>query len=297
MTIRGFDKLRDRLKQERTALDEALERALPVPGTAPAAVHDAIRYTPLLPGKRLRAIFVLWSCEALRGDRRSALPLACAVEFVHASSLVLDDLPSMDGASLRRGRPTLHRVIGEDQATLAAVALMNLGFQTVLRADVLKERARVEAASRLAAAIGPKGLIGGQAADLAATGKKLDLDTLEYIHAHKTGALFIAAAELGAIAAGRSGRERDSLCAFAKNLGLAFQITDDLLDYSGSPETTGKDVGLDRDKSTFVDLCGIDGSRKLVDELIDAAMQSIETLGRRGRRLGELAEFVRERDR
>ena len=278
-------------------VDAALKQFLPIAEDAPAAVHHAMRYTPLLPGKRLRAIFVLWCCEALRGDRACALPLACAVEFVHASSLVLDDLPTMDGASLRRGSPTLHTRIGEDQATIAAVALMNLGFQTVLQADALKEGARVEASIRLATAIGPQGLIGGQAEDLASTGKLLDLDALEYIHAHKTGALFIAAAELGAIAAGRAGRDLDALRVFAKNLGLAFQITDDLLDDSGSPETTGKDVGLDRDKSTFVDLCGVDGSHKLVDELIETACRSIDILGRRARWLHELAEFVRRRDR
>jgi geranylgeranyl diphosphate synthase type II len=134
-------------------------------------------------------------------------------------------------------------------------------------------------------------------ADLDSTGKRLDLEELEFIHSHKTGALFIAAAEMGALAAGGRPRELGALHRYAKNLGLAFQITDDLLDYSGSPEVTGKDAGLDRNKSTFVDLCGIDGSRRLVDELIDAAIGALAPFGKRAEIFTALAEYVRCRDR
>jgi len=285
------------LSEARAVVDEAVERSLRPLGTPPAALHEAMRYTILLPGKRLRGVVVLAAAEMLKGGREDALPFAVAVEMVHASSLILDDLPSMDDATLRRGRPTLHRVSGEANAILAAFALLNEAFAQIQSAPGLKDRGRVEASSCLAAAIGSEGLVGGQFADLEATGKRLDLDTLEYIHAHKTGALFIAAAELGAIAAGGRARDLDALRRYAKNLGLAFQITDDLLDYSGNPETTGKDAGLDRNRTTFVNLCGIDGARRLVDELITAAVAALEPFGRRSAVLAGLAGIVRDRDR
>jgi len=279
------------------AIDDALAAAVPPLGSPPPSLHEAMRYTLLLPGKRLRGILVLASCELLKGRQDDALPLACAVEMVHTSSLILDDLPSMDDATLRRGKPTLHAVAGEANAILAAVGLLNGAFALIQDAASLKHRARVAASARLAEAIGAGGLIGGQVADLEATGKKLDLDALEYIHSHKTGALFIAAAELGAIAAGGRARDVEALRRYAKNLGLAFQITDDLLDYSGNPATTGKDAGLDRNRTTFVNLCGIDGARRLADELIAASVAALAPFARRAEILAGLADMVRERDR
>jgi geranylgeranyl diphosphate synthase type II len=285
------------LARGRNVVEEALARAVPEMGSHPATLDDAMRYTLLLPGKRLRGILVLATCELLKGRTEDALPLACAVELVHASSLILDDLPSMDAATLRRGKPTLHKVVGEANAILAAVALLNSAYAMIQDAPALKDRARVRASARLAEAIGVSGLIGGQVADLEATGRKVDLDALEYIHSHKTGALFIAAAELGAIAAGGRARDSEALSLYAKNLGLAFQITDDLLDYSGNPGTTGKDAGLDRNRTTFVNLCGIDGARRLTDELIAASLEALAPFGRRAEILAGLADMVRDRDR
>jgi geranylgeranyl diphosphate synthase type II len=285
------------LVRGRDAVEDALSRAVPPLGAPPSVLHEAMRYTLLLPGKRLRGILVLAACELLRGRVEDALPLASAVELVHVSSLILDDLPSMDDATLRRGKPTLHKVVGEANAILAAVGLLNAAFALTQEAPALKDRARVRATARLAEAIGGGGLIGGQVADLEATGTKIDLDALEYIHSHKTGALFIAAAELGAIAAGGRARDTEALCHYAKNLGLAFQITDDLLDYSGNPETTGKDAGLDRNRTTFVNLCGIDGARRLADELIAASVVALQPFGRRAQILAALADMVRDRDR
>lgn len=286
------------LARGREAVERALALAVPPLSSPPSALHEGMRYTLFLPGKRLRGILVLAACELLKGRVEDAGPLAAAVEMVHASSLILDDLPSMDDATLRRGRPALHKVAGEANAILAAVALLNAAYAAIQEAPGLNDRARVAATLRLGEAIGASGLIGGQVADLAATGKKLDLESLEFIHSHKTGALFIAAAELGAIAAGaRRARESAALQSYAKNLGLAFQITDDLLDYSGSPGTTGKDAGLDRNRTTFVNLCGIDGARKLADELIAASLAALEPFGRRGQTLAGLASMVRDRDR
>jgi len=285
------------LVRGRNAVEDALAHAVPPLGSQPASLHEAMRYTLLLPGKRLRGILVLATCELLKGRWDDALPLASAVELVHASSLILDDLPSMDDATLRRGKPTLHKVVGEANAILAAVGLLNTAYGLIQEAPALKDRARVRATARLAEAIGASGLIGGQIADLEATGQKVDLDGLEYIHSHKTGALFIAAAELGAIAAGGRARDTEAVRRYAKNLGLAFQITDDLLDYSGNPETTGKDAGLDRNRTTFVSLCGIDGARRLTDELITASLAALSPFGRRAEILSGLADMVRDRDR
>ena len=297
MAIREDDALGPWLAEGKRRVEEALADALPPLGTKPPTLHEAMRYTLLLPGKRLRGVLVLAACEIHKGSAEDALPLATAVELVHASSLVLDDLPSMDGATLRRGKPTLHRVVGEANAILAAVGLLNRAFEIVASAPELREKARVAAALSLAKAIGSEGLVAGQVVDLESTGKKLELDELEYVHSHKTGALFLAAAEMGAIAAGARERDLEALRRYAKNLGLAFQITDDLLDYAGDPKTTGKDAGLDRDRTTFVNLSGIDGARRLVDELNDAAVDALSPYGKRGKRLAGLAEMVRGRDR
>ena len=296
-TARASADLAAFLAQGKRRIEEALAAGVPPLSSPPAVLHEALRYTLLLPGKRLRGVLVLASADLLRADEDAVLPLACAVEMVHASSLILDDLPSMDDASLRRGKPALHRVVGEANAILASVALLNLAYATVAEASALRERTRREAALCLARAIGSEGLIGGQVADLAGTGRRLDLDALEYVHSHKTGALFQAAAELGALGAGGRERDLEALRRYAKNLGLAFQVTDDLLDYSGNPAITGKDAGLDRDKTTFVSLCGIEGARQLVDDLIAASQAALQPFGRRGARLSALAAMVRERDR
>ncbi len=285
------------LEEARRQVEDALDRAIPPLGTPPPRFHEAVRYALLSRGKRIRGILVLATSELFRERSEGAVALACAVEMVHTASLILDDLPSMDNATLRRGKPVLHRAVGEANAILAAVGLLNAAFACVLEAPGLKERVRGGAASCLARAVGAAGLIGGQVHDLESTGEKLDLEGLEWIHSHKTGALFIAAAETGALAGGANSRARAGLKRYAKNLGLAFQITDDLLDYSGNPETTGKDAGQDRDRTTFVNLCGIDGARKLVDELIDASLGALSSFGRRGANLRSLAEMVRVRDR
>lgn len=297
MAARSDTKLRAHLDRCVALIEAELEQALPPPGAPPQRLHDAMRYTLLAGGKRLRGVVVLTACDLLRGPREQALPLACAVEMVHACSLILDDLPCMDDAGLRRGKPTAHRVFGEATAILAAFTLLNAAFERVHEAEGLRDRARRRITLQLTRAIGPQGLGGGQLADLDSTGQRLDLEALEFIHSHKTGALFIAAAEMGLLAAGGKARDLAGLHRYAKNLGLAFQITDDLLDYSGSPEVTGKDAGLDRNKTTFVDLCGIDGSRRLVDELIDASIGALAPFGKRGAMFAALAEYVRCRDR
>jgi geranylgeranyl pyrophosphate synthase len=223
------------------------------------------------PGKRVRPVLTLAVAEMLGCRREEVVDLACAVEMVHACSLVLDDLPAMDDARLRRGRRTVHLEFGEDVALLAAFGLLNRAFAVVAEAGQrlgLSRYTAADLAHHLAAAVGTEGLIGGQALDLESRGESLDLERLEYIHSHKTGALFIAAAELGAMAADAKRRELELVTRYAKNLGLAFQITDDLLDVVGEVEVVGKDIGKDEAKVTFVKLLGVEGAQALAAELL-----------------------------
>jgi geranylgeranyl diphosphate synthase, type II len=270
----------------------------------PERVHAAIAHALTSPGKRLRPVLTLAVAEMFGCTAPPVLDLACAVEMVHACSLVLDDLPAMDDAALRRGRPTAHRVFGEDMAILAAVALLNRAYALVVEAGSrlrLRRYAVADLAHHLSAAIGTDGLIGGQALDLEARGPEperlVSLERLEYIHSHKTGALFLAAAELGAMAADTNRRNLEMVAGYAKNLGLAFQISDDLLDVVASSEETGKDSGQDVHKVTFVKLLGVDGARALEAELLEFSVAAVAPLGAKATPLLALAEMVRHRRR
>ena len=251
-------------------------------------------------GKRVRPVLTLAVADLFGARSEPVLDLACAVEMVHACSLVLDDLPSMDDAALRRGRPTVHRAFGENVALLAALGLLNRAYALVAEAHhrlSLRRYTTEDVVHHLAAAIGSDGLIGGQALDLLARPEEMNLDVLEYIHSHKTGALFMAAGELGAMAADARRRDLEVIARFAKNLGLAFQISDDLLDVLGTPEETGKDTGKDEKKVTFVRLLGVPGAQALAAELLGFAVDSLAPLGRKADPLRELAHFVQHRSR
>jgi geranylgeranyl diphosphate synthase type II len=259
------------------------------------AVERSMAYTLLTPSKRVRPVLTLLSAELCGGTASKALPAACAVEMIHASSLMLDDLPSMDNAPLRRGRPANHLEFGEAIAILAAFGLLNLAFATVTRGYEPPVASRLS--TLLADAVGPAGLIGGQAADLLATDRDIDFHRLERIHRGKTGALFGAAATAGAIAAAAPGDAIASLAAFAKNLGLAFQIVDDLLDVTGDPSETGKATRADAKKTTFVSFSGVSGARQLATELCETADRALAPFGPRADRLRELSAFVAGRRR
>ncbi len=281
-------------------VDARLPQLLPPAGQRPEAVHRAMLYALTGAGKRVRPVLTLAVAELFGARAEPILDLACAVEMVHACSLVLDDLPAMDDAGLRRGRPTVHRVFGENVALLAALALLNRAYALVAEsAHRLSPRRYTseDMVHHLAAAIGSEGLIGGQALDLLAKPADLDLELLEYIHSHKTGALFMAAGELGAMAADARRRDLELVARYAKNLGLAFQISDDLLDVLGTPEATGKDVHQDAAKVTFVSLLGVAGARQLAAELLGFAVDSLSPLGRKGDPLRALAHFVQHRSR
>ena len=281
-------------------VNRRLPELLPRPETRPEPVHRAMHYALTGAGKRVRPVLTLAVAE-LFGERSDpVLDIACAVEMVHACSLVLDDLPSMDDAQLRRGRPTVHRAFGESVALLAALGLLNRAYALVAEGAQrlsLRRYTAEDMIHHLAVAIGSDGLIGGQALDLLAQPEELSLDTLEYIHSHKTGALFMAAGELGAMAADARRRDLEVIARYAKNLGLAFQIADDLLDVLATPEETGKDTGKDASKVTFVKLLGVPGAQALESELLGFAVESLAPLGRKADPLREIARFVQKRSR
>ena len=274
------------------AVQRALDLVVPAGAPAPPPVVAAMRDTLLASSKHVRAVLVLLAAE-LCGDATDALPAAAAVECVHAASLILDDLPCMDNASLRRGRPAAHIAHGEAVAILAAFGLLNQAFGHLARSyDAPLARRLVDLYSN---AIGLEGLVAGQAEDVIATSRPLDFQTLERIHRRKTGVLFSAAATAGAMIAGAPRDAIDALAAYAKNLGLAFQIVDDLLDVIGDPRETGKAVRTDARKTTFVSFSGVEGARELAAELCRTAELALTPFGSRAAPLCELAAFVAER--
>ena len=258
-----------------------------------SAVSKSMAYTVSAPSKRVRPVLTLLAAELCGGTAAAAVPAAAVMELVHAASLILDDLPSMDNAPLRRGRDANHRVFGEAIAILGAFGLLNLAYRTLVRAYETPVSSRLT--TILADAVGLDGLIGGQAADLLATDQQINFETLERIHRGKTGALFSAAATAGAIVSGASADVLRSLAAYAKNLGLAFQIIDDLLDVQGNPVETGKAAREDVKKTTFVSFSGVEGARQLAVELCQTADLALEPFGKRADRLRELSAFVAAR--
>jgi geranylgeranyl diphosphate synthase type II len=257
-----------------------------------------VRYSLLGGGKRLRPLLVLMAAEACGCDVERALPAACAVEMIHTYSLIHDDLPAMDDDDLRRGRPTCHKVYGEALAILAGDALLTLAFEVIAKhIRPLETAARCCAA--LAEAAGVSGMVGGQADDLAAEHTGGDLDTLESIHARKTGALLRVSLRLGALCAGADETQMRALQEYGRRLGLAFQITDDLLDVSGDEASLGKRVQKDsgRRKLTFPALLGVEESRRRAETLVDEACAALSPLEGRAQHLEALARYVVQRNR
>jgi geranylgeranyl diphosphate synthase, type II len=264
----------------------------------PPRLKESMAYSLLAGGKRLRPLLVLLACDAVGGETASALPAACAIEMVHTYSLIHDDLPAMDDDDLRRGRPTCHVRFGEAQAILAGDALLTLAFEITAR-DVRPPSVAAACCADLANAAGAVGMVAGQVADLEAEDSGVaNVHELEAIHRRKTGRLLCAALTIGGRVAGADPEALESLERYGNDVGLAFQITDDLLDITGEQDKMGKGVRKDADhgKSTYAALLGIDQSRDLARSLVDQACRSIAAFGERGRRLEALAQFVLERD-
>ena len=288
----------------RAAVDAALERLLPTPPACPPLIADAMRYTVFAGGKRLRPLLALAAADSVARDGaredREVLPAACAVELIHAYSLVHDDLPAMDNDTLRRGKPTAHVVYGEGIAILAGDALLTEAFRVLARGSASetadRRGRRLRTLERIATAAGAEGMVGGQVIDLAATGARgaaFDEARLRAMHGRKTGALIRAAAVAGAIMGGSSDATADAVDRYAAHLGLAFQIVDDILDVEGAQEELGKTSGKDAQagKPTYPALFGVNESRRLAACSIADAKAELGAAGIGGR-LFEIADWV-----
>lgn len=282
----------------RRLVDEALAARIPSAAGCPADLAAAIRHSLLSPGKRLRPMLVLMASRACGGIDEAALPAACAVEMVHAYSLAHDDLPAMDDDDLRRGRPSCHKKFGQALAILAGDALLALAFE-VLAAEVRPRETAADCCRVLAAAAGPTQLVGGQADDVMGRMAAGPVEALESIHRRKTGAIITVSLALGAMTAGAGAEQLQRLETYGRALGLAFQITDDLLDVCGDESAMGKRLRKDggRGKATFPGLIGIEAGRRRAEALIGEALAAIEPLGSRGNELEALARYVLERNR
>jgi geranylgeranyl pyrophosphate synthase len=271
---------------------DALDRLAPAEDEPPEAVHRAMRYTLMAPSKRVRGALAFMSADVC-GPEDRALGVALCSELIHASSLILDDLPCMDDATLRRGQPACHLVFGEATALLASFALLDLAYRTLTR--LYEDHLAAKLVTLFSETVGTGGLIGGQAEDLLAADCEITFERLERIHRLKTGVLFSATATGGALAAGAMPSQVGALAAYAKNLGLAFQIVDDLLDVESGPADTGKALRRDEKKTTFVSFSGALGARELAGELCETAKQALAPFGGRADHLRALADFVARR--
>ena len=281
-------------------VNAALDRLFTAPSPELARLYEAMRYSVMNGGKRVRPLLAYAACEALGGAAEQANGAACALELIHAYSLVHDDLPAMDDDDLRRGQPTTHKQFDEACAILAGDGLQSLAFSALLDPNLsdCPAQTRLEMVSTLALAAGPAGMVGGQAIDLGSVGLKLDQSALEYMHRHKTGALIEASVKLGALASGHATPEQlQALQTYARAIGLAFQVQDDILDVESDTQTLGKRQGADiaRDKPTYPALLGLDAAKAYALELRDQALDALRPFDAPAEPLRELARYIVER--
>ncbi|KGN48443.1 geranylgeranyl pyrophosphate synthase 7, chloroplastic [Cucumis sativus] len=270
-------RFRDYMIQKSNLVNQALDEAVSLQD--PLKIHEAMRYSLLAGGKRVRPVLCLAACDLVGGSESAAIPAACSIEMIHTMSLIHDDLPCMDNDDLRRGKPTNHRMFGEDVAVLAGDALLSFAFEhmAATKAEVSPERV-VRAIGELAKATGTGGLVAGQVVDIDSEGADdVGLELLEYIHVHKTAALLEAAAVMGAIVGGGSEEEIEKLRIFARRIGLLFQVVDDILDVTKSTEELGKTAGKDvaAEKATYPKLMGIEKSKEFAEKLREEAIEAL----------------------
>lgn len=293
----AFD-LKSYLQDRRLKVEQALNQAIPI--VYPEQIYEAMRYSLLAGGKRLRPILSLATCELLGGSLELALPTACAMEMVHTMSLIHDDLPSMDNDDFRRGQLTNHKVYGEAMAILAGDALLAYAFEylverTLITAPDLPPSRILQVVSRLGRAVSAAGLVGGQVVDLACEGlSDVSETTLNFIHQHKTAALLEAAVVCGAILAGADQAAIAPLTLYAQNIGLAFQIVDDILDVTATSKELGKSAGKDltAQKATYPSLWGIETSQRKADTLIVEAKAALASFGDQAIPLNAIADYI-----
>jgi geranylgeranyl diphosphate synthase type II len=289
------------IQEQKALIDEALARYLPAADYYPPVVFQAMRYSVLAGGKRLRPMLALAAAETVGATADAVLPLACALECIHTYSLIHDDLPALDNDDYRRGRLTNHKMFGEANAILAGDALLTLAFE--LMGDLrhwkgMAPERLLQVVHEVAYAIGTFGMIGGQVVDLQMERQEVDLATLQYIHAHKTGALIRTSVRSGAILGGGSSAEVEALTYYGTHIGLAFQIMDDILDVRGDEQLMGKALRKDaeRQKATYPRLVGLAESESRAQKAVSAGVAALELFGERAALLCDLAQFIIARD-
>jgi len=294
----GFD-LAKFLALKTKQVNAGLDRFLPSATTKPATIHRAMRYSLFAGGKRMRPALCLAATAACDGDEADALPLACAVECIHTYSLVHDDLPAMDNDDYRRGKLTNHKVFGDGIAVLAGDALLTQAFELAAKSRGWRRHSHQQIILELAHAAGSLQLIAGQVADLEGQGKKTSAGQLRYIHERKTSALLCCSVRLGGMAANCTSAQLKALTDFGYNVGLAFQIIDDILDVTQTSETLGKTAGKDTatQKATYPSIIGLEKSRLIAQQLTERAFSSLRIFRGRAVALEALAAFLLERDR
>ncbi len=293
-----FD-LNNYLKQKKVLVEQALDRSIAI--AKPEKIYEAMRYSLLAGGKRLRPILCLATCELIGGTVKMAMPTACALEMIHTMSLIHDDLPSMDNDDFRRGKLTNHKVYGDDIAILAGDGLLAYAFEYVAtQTQNVKAENIIKVVACLGHTVGAAGLVGGQVLDLESEGKPdITAETLSFIHTHKTGALLNASVVSGAILANAQKADIERLSNYAQNIGLAFQIIDDILDITATDEQLGKTAGkdLEAQKATYPSLWGLEESRFKAQELVNSAIAELSTYGAKAEPLRAVAKYIVTRDR
>ncbi len=294
MTAQTFD-LMSYLQSRQALIEENLGRFVPV--LYPVRLYESMRYSLLAGGKRLRPVLCLATCELAGGTTDMAMPTACALEMIHTMSLIHDDLPSMDNDDYRRGLPTNHKIYGEAMAILAGDALLAYAFQVIAETEAVSAQRVLEVVRRLGLAASATGLVGGQVVDIESEGKQIALETLQYIHEHKTGALLEISVVSGALLGGASSAQVELLSSYAHKVGLAFQIIDDVLDITATDEQLGKTAGKDlaQAKATYPSFWGIEASKAKAQQLIAEAKATLKPFGEKAVILEHLADFITQR--
>ncbi|CEI73693.1 MULTISPECIES: polyprenyl synthetase family protein [Romboutsia] len=288
------------LKEKASYIEKLLKEYMPKEEGYQKTIMEAMNYSLSAGGKRLRPILTLEACKSVGGDYKDAIPFAMAIEMIHTYSLIHDDLPALDNDDLRRGRKTNHIVFGEDMAILAGDALLNYAFEVMLLGSMNKENPNkyLNAMYEIASAAGINGMIGGQVVDVQSENKKISKEKLDYIHNNKTAAIMIGCMRAGAIIGNANDNELENITKYSKNIGLAFQIVDDILDIVGDESKLGKKVGsdIDNNKSTYPSLIGLEESKEEANRLIKEAKEALTQISNDTEFLSSLADYIVDRE-
>ena len=291
---------KEELKNRVANIEDLLNDYMPKVEGYQKPIFDSMNYSLKAGGKRLRPILTLEACKLVGGNEKDAYPFAVAIEMIHTYSLIHDDLPALDNDDLRRGRKTNHKVYGEAMAILAGDGLLNYAYEIMLRESLSKGEPEkyLKAINEIAKASGIYGMIGGQVVDIESEGKSIDMEKLDFIHMNKTAAIIIGCMRAGAIIGGASEEELENVTKYAKNIGLSFQIVDDILDIVGDEAKLGKKVGsdIDNEKSTYPSLIGLEKSKETANKLIAEAKMSIDYINKDSEFLNNLADYIVDRE-